>query len=130
MGGRALAPLDILEIVEGRSNNVDVRRDDEAMRLLKVVARADVIVALDEAGHCMSSTDFAALIAKYRDSGIDSLAFLIGGPDGHGCAATSKSALRLSLGRMTLPHALARVLLAEQLYRAMTILSGHPYHRA
>ena len=78
----------------------------------------------------MSSESFASFIAETRDSGIKSCTFLIGGPDGHGEPALKAAQLRLSLGSLTLPHGLARVVLIEQLYRAATILSGHPYHRA
>ena len=67
--------------------------------------------------------------AQTRDGGCKGLAFLIGGPDGHGPEAVQGAALKLSLGAMTLPHGLARAVLIEQLYRAATILSGHPYHR-
>jgi len=78
----------------------------------------------------MSSEAFARWIAEERDAGTKALGFLIGGPDGHGDAALSAAKLKLSLGPMTLPHGLARIVLAEQLYRAATILAGHPYHRA
>ena len=78
----------------------------------------------------MSSTAFAALMRRHRDQGRQGLAFLIGGPDGHGADVLNKAELTLSLGAMTLTHGLARVVLAEQLYRAATIIIGHPYHRS
>jgi len=89
-----------------------------------------VTVALDEHGRSLSSEAFAQWIAERRDGGAKTLAFLIGGPDGHSTEALKPATLKLSLGTMTLPHGLARVVLAEQLYRAATILAGHPYHRA
>lgn len=130
--GRALGlgPLAIVELPESRLAETDARKADEATRLLKAIGDAAVIIALDEHGALYASDAFANLIAKHRDEGIKSLALLIGGPDGHGPTALTAAHVKLSLGRMTLPHGLARVILAEQLYRATTILSGHPYHRA
>lgn len=130
--GRALGlgPLTITELPESRLPETDARKADEAARLLKAIGDAAVIIALDEHGALYASDAFAKLIGKHRDDGIKSLALLIGGPDGHGPAALTAAHLKLSLGKMTLTHGLARVILAEQLYRATTILSGHPYHRA
>lgn len=130
--GRALAlgPLTITELAEARQNDTRQRRDDEATRLLQAAARADRRVVLDEHGKAITSEAFARWLAAERDGGAREVAFLIGGPDGHGAAAISAATLKLSLGPMTLPHGLARVLLVEQLYRALTIISGHPYHRA
>ena len=126
----SLGPLTVSELPESRLADVALRKTDEAARLLKAVAGAQVIVALDEHGPQNTSTVFANRIAKLRDEGTGSVAFLIGGPDGHGAEVLKAAAITLSLGPMTLPHGLARVILAEQLYRAVTILSGHPYHRA
>jgi 23S rRNA (pseudouridine1915-N3)-methyltransferase len=130
--GRAvkLGPLQISEIVESRAATAELRKADEAQRLLKAAAGADVTVALDEGGRALSSRTFASLLAKERDGGARMMALLVGGPDGHGAGALAAARLRLSLGALTLPHGLARIVLAEQLYRAATILSGHPYHRA
>jgi 23S rRNA (pseudouridine1915-N3)-methyltransferase len=129
--GRALkfGPVDVLETPESRCGTVELRQADEAGRLLRLVDACEVLVALDEGGRAMTSRTFADLLAKHRDRGVQSIAFLIGGPDGHGSAVTTKAAFKLALGTMTLPHGLARIVLAEQLYRAITILSGHPYHR-
>jgi len=125
-----LGPLQIYEIPESRAATAELRKADEAQRLLKAAAGADVTVALDEGGRALSSGTFASVLAKERDGGARTMAFLIGGPDGHGAGALAAAKLRLSLGALTLPHGLARIVLAEQLYRAATILSGHPYHRA
>jgi 23S rRNA (pseudouridine1915-N3)-methyltransferase len=125
-----LGPLTISELNESRAANADARMADEAARRLKAAGAADVRVVLDEAGKALSSGAFAKWIAQRRDAGVKGLAFLIGGPDGHGPAAIEGAALRLSLGAMTLPHGMARAVLIEQLYRTATILSGHPYHRA
>ena len=128
--GLGLGPLSISEIGESRFAEVKARKADEAARLLKAVSAAEVKVALDESGRALSSQAFAQWIVQTRDSGCKALAFLIGGPDGHGPPALEDAALKLSLGPLTLPHGLARAVLIEQLYRAATILSGHPYHRA
>jgi len=130
--GRALGlgPLTISEIGESRNAASDVRRAEEAARLLKAASAAEVRVVLDEGGRAISSEALAKWIAHTRDNGCKTLAFLIGGPDGHGAQAVAGAALQLSLGPMTLPHGLARAVLIEQLYRAATILAGHPYHRA
>ena len=128
--GVALGPLTLNEFAESKLASAELRKSDEAARLLKTTAEAQVIIALDESGRQYSSATFAALLGKHRDSGTKAVAFLIGGADGHGDAALSAAHFKLSLGAMTLPHGLARVVLAEQLYRSATILAGHPYHRA
>jgi 23S rRNA (pseudouridine1915-N3)-methyltransferase len=130
--GRALklGPLQISEIPESRAATAELRKADEAQRLLKTASGVDATVALDGGGRSLSSEAFARWLAGERDGGAQTMAFLIGGPDGHGVEALGGAKLRLSLGAMTLPHGLARIVLAEQLYRAATILSGHPYHRA
>lgn len=86
-------------------------------------------VLLDERGSALDSRGFAELLGRWRDDGARRAAFLIGGADGHGAEARAAADATLSLGVMTWPHALARVMLAEQIYRAQTILLGHPYHR-
>jgi 23S rRNA (pseudouridine1915-N3)-methyltransferase len=101
----------------------------EAQRLRAALPAGHLVVALDERGQDWSTAQFAAALGRWRDAG-EHLAFLIGGADGldAGLKREARSLLRLS--SMTLPHALARVLLAEQLYRAWSLLAGHPYHRA
>lgn len=129
--GRSLAigPLKLVEIVEGRQASAGQRQTDEGLRLMDGVRDADFRVALDAGGRTLSSEAFANLIARHRDDGVKAMAFLIGGPDGHGGDVLNMAHLKLSLGPMILPHGLARIVLAEQLYRATTILSGHPYHK-
>ncbi len=126
----SLGPLDIRELPESRAASADERKRDEAARLLKDIAPGDIAIALDPLGRSLTSEAFAEFIRKTRDGGARTCHFLIGGPDGHGEAALAAAAMKLSLGALTLPHGLARVVLAEQLYRAATIISGHPYHRA
>ena len=84
---------------------------------------------LDENGKDLDSRAFAALIREEQDAGTDTLSFALGGPDGHGDALRAKSFRKLRFGSFTWPHQMARIMLAEQIYRAITILSGHPYHR-
>jgi len=118
------------EFADSRAGTAAARRNQEAASFLATVADGAVLVALDEAGTGIASSAFAARIAKWRDDGAAGVVFAIGGADGHGAAVADKASLRLAFGAMTWPHRLVRVMLAEQLYRAVTILSGHPYHRA
>ena len=129
--GRALGlgPIDIIELTESRASSANARKDDEAQRLLKTAAAATCTIMLVVDGKHMTSEAFAALLGKQADAGTKTCAFLIGGPDGHGADVLKAANIKLSLGAITLPHGLARVVLTEQLYRAATILSGHPYHR-
>lgn len=126
-----LGPLVEKEIPESRQATADLRRADESAKLLKLCtdAKVDLRIVLDERGKTLSSTAFARWLGARRDDGAQCAAFLIGGPDGHEAVARDGAHLLLSLGAMTLPHGLARAVLAEQLYRATTILAGHPYHR-
>lgn len=87
-------------------------------------------VLLDERGRLMSSEDFAALLGRWRDDGMREARFLIGAADGHGDEARDGADLLLGFGAMTWPHLMVRAMLAEQLYRATTIIAGHPYHRS
>jgi 23S rRNA (pseudouridine1915-N3)-methyltransferase len=87
-------------------------------------------VLLDERGKRLSSEEFAALLGRWRDDGVREARFLIGAADGHGEAARGEADLLLAFGAMTWPHLLARAMLVEQLWRATSILAGHPYHRS
>jgi 23S rRNA (pseudouridine1915-N3)-methyltransferase len=87
-------------------------------------------IVLDERGKALSSDDLALVFRRHLDQAAPTLAFLIGGPDGHAPAIREKAGLLLSFGPMTWPHRLARAMLAEQIYRSVTILAKHPYHRA
>jgi 23S rRNA (pseudouridine1915-N3)-methyltransferase len=100
----------------------------ESQRLLAAVPRGALLVALDERGTQLATRQFAARLARWREQhGV--IAFVIGGADGLHDEVRQRAAFLLSLSAMTLPHALARVLLVEQLYRAVSLLAGHPYHR-
>jgi 23S rRNA (pseudouridine1915-N3)-methyltransferase len=124
-----LGPLSIAEFPESRAAGAAERKADEAARLLKASGSAALIV-LEVTGRPLTSEAFAAHLRDLAGAATKTCAFLIGGPDGHGPAVQAAPSLKLSLGALTLPHGLARVVLAEQLYRAATILTGHPYHRA
>lgn len=121
--------VDVKEIAPNKDASAAVRKEREAEALLKAVPDGAVIVALDETGTSESSEKFAARVGQWRDGGARILAFIIGGADGHGAAMLKQARHKLSLGVMTWPHMLVRGLLMEQLYRAHSILSGHPYHR-
>lgn len=129
--GRAcgVGPLTITELPEARGGDAAKRTADEGARLVKAVSGADVIVLLDERGRSMTSLAFAEAMRLDRDGGVRNIAFLIGGADGHGDEARSAAQRTLSLSPLTLPHGLARIMLVEQLYRSVSIIAGHPYHR-
>ncbi|WP_159716671.1 23S rRNA (pseudouridine(1915)-N(3))-methyltransferase RlmH [Geminicoccus flavidas] len=123
-----LAPL--VEVESRRPAEDPARQDDEARLLLAKVPQGATVVALDEHGRQFDSVAFAGRLGSWRDQGVRDLAFLIGGAAGHGRAVLERADLKLAFGSMTWPHMLVRVMLAEQIYRATTILSGHPYHRS
>jgi len=126
----SLGPLEIIEISESRKRSASERKAEEAALLRDRIPDSACLVAFDETGKSLTSAQFAKMIASERDNGIPALAFCIGGPDGHGPDMHENAAHIISFGKMTLAHGLARVVLVEQLYRAVTILTGHPYHRA
>lgn len=110
------------------SGAADSAKNAEAARILALLKPRDYVAALDERGSERGSVEFAHWLEQRRASGKD-LCFIIGGADGLGEALLARADSRCSLSRLTLPHALARLLLVEQLYRASTLLAGHPYHR-
>ena len=121
--------LRILESAESQLRRHEERQAEEAKIFHSNLDEKTYMIALDERGKQFSSPDFAGLLGKQRDSGRADIALLIGGPDGFDATIRSRADLVLSFGAMTIPHQLVRVLLMEQLYRAATILSNHPYHR-
>jgi 23S rRNA (pseudouridine1915-N3)-methyltransferase len=123
-------PLVLREVEERRNLSVAERMAREGDLLRAACPAGATLVALDRRGKVLDSAGFARWIGQRRDAGIGDLAFLIGGADGHSDELLKRCALVLSFGPMTFPHMLARVLLAEQLYRAQQIQAGHPYHRA
>jgi 23S rRNA (pseudouridine1915-N3)-methyltransferase len=121
-----LGPLTEHQVEERKAGGVAA----EAALLERSVPADGLIVVLDERGRILSSPDFAAQIASWRDTGLQDVAFVIGGADGLAAPLRDRADFALSFGAMVWPHLLVRVMLAEQLYRAATILSGGPYHRA
>lgn len=128
--GRLRPPPLLREVEERRPLPVAQRVAREGEMLLAAIPDGAAVVALDERGEMLSSEAFARRLGGWRDGGVPAVAFLIGGADGHDEAVRRRADLVLSLGPMTWPHMLVRGLLAEQLFRAQSILSGHPYHRA
>ena len=122
-------PVDVKEMEEKRALEGEALKRAESDLLLNVVPQGAKIVALDEKGALLSSRELAEQLRRWQDEGAPAVCFLIGGANGHADTVKNKADLKLSFGRMTLPHMLARVVLAEQIYRAKTILDGHPYHR-
>jgi 23S rRNA (pseudouridine1915-N3)-methyltransferase len=112
---------------ESRAADAPQRKAEEASAILK--AASGRIIALDERGRTMGSEAFAQRLGGWKDAGEDAATLVIGGPDGLDPALRDKADMVLSFGAMTWPHQLVRVLALEQIYRAVTILSGHPYHR-
>lgn len=120
----------VAEIAEGRAQNPNERRREEGQKLQAQLQPGTVLFLLDERGKNLSSDDFANRIGQLRDGGRKALVIAIGGADGHDQSIRDQAELMVSFGAATWPHQLVRVMLGEQLYRAATILSGHPYHRS
>jgi 23S rRNA (pseudouridine1915-N3)-methyltransferase len=128
-GALGLGQLTMVELTESKAKSARDRKAAEAAELLRKMPEGAGLIALDEGGKSLGSTEFAARLADWRDGGLRHLCIVIGGPDGLDRAFVDKASLTLSLGRLTMPHGLARAVISEQLYRAATILARHPYHR-
>ena len=120
--------LDLVEVPEGRARRDSDRRVEEAAAI-RAKAGAATLVAFDERGAALTSEAFAERLGAWRDAGRPSAACLVGGPDGFDPSLRNDAELVLSFGRLTLPHQLVRALVVEQVYRCLTIVAGHPYHR-
>ena len=118
-----------LELKHSQNLSVDETKKSEEALIMKAFKSSSKLITLDENGRQFKSKDFAKLISDFALRGESDLTFVIGGADGLSQEILGKSALKISFGLMTLPHLMARSLLAEQLYRASTIIGGHPYHR-
>lgn len=127
--GRLKPALELIEVEEKRLTG-PARQKREGELLLAAVPAGAAIVAMDGRGEVLSSEGLAARLDRLRSQGAGRVAFLIGGADGHDDAVRSRAAFCYSFGPATWPHLMVRAMLAEQLYRAQTILDGHPYHRA
>ena len=129
--GRSLAVtgFDVIELPESRATRADDRKSDEAGQLRARLGES-AMIALDSHGTSLESEAFAATLQKFRDGGTRQLSFVIGGADGLDPTLLSSARMKLAFGALTLPHQLVRIILAEQLYRVMTLIAGHPYHRS
>jgi 23S rRNA (pseudouridine1915-N3)-methyltransferase len=122
--------LDIQELPESRARDTATRIAEEATAIAGAIPEKSVLVALDERGQNVDSTAFAGHLGRWRDESVATTVFAIGGADGLSPELQRKAKLKVAFGAATWPHQIVRVLLLEQLYRAATILAGHPYHRA
>lgn len=127
--GLGLSGFDTVELNESRASRADDRKAEEAAALAAKLGE-DRLIAFHEEGEIIDSETFAALIGRWRDEGRRAALCAIGGADGFAPTLLKRADKIVAFGAMTLPHQLVRVLVAEQLYRATTILAGHPYHRA
>jgi len=130
--GRGLGwrDVEIVEIRESRATDAGKRMLEESIALANIIPQRAAVVLLEARGEPLDSARFAAQLGKWREADRPAAVFMIGGADGLSPSLADKAQLKLSFGAVTWPHQLARVMLLEQLYRAATILSGHPYHRA
>jgi 23S rRNA (pseudouridine1915-N3)-methyltransferase len=124
-----LSGFAVTELTESRAGSTASRKTEEARHLTAALPQAGMVVALDERGKAIGSEDFARRLGRWRDDGTAAVSFVIGGADGLDPGFTASADMILGFSVMTWPHQLVRIMLAEQLYRATTILSGHPYHR-
>lgn len=124
-----LRAVEVIEIRESRASDAGKRMIEESIALANIIPDAAMTAMLDERGESLSSADFADRLRKWRDAGVPAAVFIIGGPDGLAQSLRDKAKLKLAFGAATWPHQMVRIMLLEQIYRAITILSGHPYHR-
>jgi 23S rRNA (pseudouridine1915-N3)-methyltransferase len=125
-----ITAITVSEIDEGRGRRAKERIAAEGAALREAIPAHAATIALDERGENLGSEALARCIGRWRDEGRPALVLLVGGPDGLAPDLLARADLRLAFGRATWPHQLMRIMIFEQLYRAIAILSGHPYHRA
>ena len=124
-----LAVFDVIEIRESRADNVGRRMLEESIAIANIIPERAVTVILDERGENVTSASFAGHLQGWRTQGRPAAVFVIGGADGLAPSLRERADLAVAFGTATWPHQLVRIMLLEQLYRAVTMLSGHPYHR-
>jgi 23S rRNA (pseudouridine1915-N3)-methyltransferase len=125
-----LSAVDVIEIKESRAADTARRMVEESIAIANVIPEHAVTVILDARGESISSAAFAGRLQEWRQQNKPAVVFIIGAADGLAPSLREKASLAIAFGTATWPHQLVRVMLLEQLYRAVTILSGHPYHRA
>lgn len=130
--GRSLGlrDIDIVEVRESRAQDAERRRVEESIAIANVVPERAILVMLDERGDNLDSAALATRLREWRAEDRAAVCFVIGGADGLADSLRLRANLKLAFGAATWPHQLVRIMLLEQLYRAATILAGHPYHRA
>ena len=126
--GIGLRSLEVVEISESRARDAQRRMLEESIALANIIPKDAATVLLEPRGEALDSNAFAKRLSGWNDSGRD-VAFVIGGPDGLAPTLSDQATLHLAFGALTWPHQLVRIMLLEQIYRSVTILSGHPYHR-
>lgn len=124
-----ISRIAVTEFNESPASSAATRMAEESRMIAAALPPRCFTVVLDERGRTLASEAFAELLRRHLDDGTGDMAFLIGGPDGHAPDIRENAGLLLSFGAMTWPHRLVRVMLFEQIYRAVTIIAGHPYHR-
>ena len=122
--------IGVTEFAESQASSPEARMAEEARLVAGSIPERAFPVVLDERGKTMTSEAFSTLMKRHLEGGTPELSFVIGGPDGHAPSTRDAAGLLLSFGAMTWPHRLVRVLLFEQIYRAITLMAGHPYHRS
>ena len=125
-----LREIEIVEIRESRAHDAERRRTEESIAIANIIPEQAVVAVLDARGDNLDSAGLAELLRKWREQNRAAACFVIGGTDGLAQALRARATHRLAFGAATWPHQLVRIMLLEQLYRAVTILAGHPYHRA
>ena len=127
--GIGILAIEVVEIAESRAADPQRRRTEESIAVAQLVPDGATTALLDERGEDLPSAALAGMLQRWRDQGRPAAVFMIGGPDGVAPSLREDAELTLAFGSATWPHQLVRIMLLEQLYRAVTILSGHPYHR-
>ncbi len=124
-----LRDIEIVEVRESRAREAERRAIEESIALANLMPEGAAVAVLDPGGENLTSEAFAARLGAWRDDGRTTLCFAIGGADGMAATLRERADLLISFGAATWPHQLVRIMLLEQIYRALTILAGHPYHR-
>lgn len=122
-------PTQVIELPHGKNAGGEALKLEESKLQLAKISDSAKVVALDERGKLLSTAEFADTLSKYQDTGTQEVYFIIGGSDGLHQDVRDRADLVLSLSKLTFPHQMVRPILAEQIYRAMTVIAGHPYHR-
>ena len=127
--GMGVTEISLVEHPESRAQTADERKSEEASVLLNGVPSGARLVVLDEHGKSFPSIAFSQKLEDWKNEGAQDVVFAIGGADGHGAGLLARADLKIAFGAMTWPHQMVRIMLSEQIYRALTIQAGHPYHR-